>query len=265
MHLCFFVVEKVLGAHKWLTSGGRLGRKWRLIRCRCEAGTLRSTAAPQRACSNFSYLRVLVETRACPSATPSEDRPVELQQALDYVDRPAPTRSACLHFLNNWTIAQNWNWFHSPQTSGRVMLSAKTQPTVSCWIKPFNFPYLRPPPLNSSTHPKGAWVEVKRSRLALSRNITLTGAPLKYWHVNIMYLSDSNLQNTFCPASDVYPSVFCQFSSFLNLDLQYLRTGSSIWNVALRTDRTPFPYGFQWKKKIFILFLLLPYVQGLRM
>lgn len=145
------------------------------------------------------------------------------------------------------------------------MLSAKTQPTVSRWIKPFHFPYLRPPPLNSSTHPKGAWVEVKRSRPALSRNITLTGAPLKRWHVNIMYLSDSNLQNTFCPASDVYPSVFCQFSSFLNLDLQYLRTGSSIWNVALRTDRTPFPYGFQWKKKIFILFLLLPYVQGLRM
>lgn len=130
-----------------------------------------------------------------------------------------------------------------------MRLSAKTQPTASRWIKPFHFPYLRPPPLNSSTHPKGAWVEVKRSRLALSRNITLTGAPLKHWHVNIMYLCDSNLQNTFSPASDVYPSVFCQFSSFLNLDLQYLRTGSSIWNVALRTDRTPFPYGFQWKKK----------------
>lgn len=104
MHLCFFVVLKVLGAHEWLTSGGRLGRKWRLIRSRREAGTLRSTAAPQRACSNFSYLRLLVETRACPCATPSEDRPVEPQQALDYVDRPAPTRSACLHFLK--TIEQ---------------------------------------------------------------------------------------------------------------------------------------------------------------
>lgn len=48
-----------------------------------------------------------------------------------------------------------------------------------------HYPYLRPQALNSSSHPQGAWVEVKRSRIAVRRNIRPTAL---LWHVYIICL-----------------------------------------------------------------------------